>query len=277
MFASASLCYALIIGAPPAVESRFAQVAPVPPEMGKMVRSPDQTRAVVLLQGYHLYSSEEAVTQAVFRDWQKPTALLVKELAKDSDLFSYAYGQNASIDAIVASGGLADGVRQLRRAGYRDIVLVGHSAGALIARQFVEDNPDAGVTKLVQVCPPNGGTKAAALDSFKSQRPFLDSLTIEGRAMCLKERAGKSIPNAVQCVCILSNAAGDSDGLVRCDCQWTPDLQRQGIPVVTIKVAHPTVPRVAKGVAAIAAAVRQDQPRWKPERVLAVKNELFKE
>ncbi len=232
---------------------------------------------MVLLHGYRPYPSEEAVAHADFRDWQRPTALLVKELAKDSDVFSYGYGQNASVDAIVAAGGLADGVRQLRRVGYRDVVLVGHSAGALVARHFVEDNPDAGVTKLIQVCPPNGGTRAATLTLFKSQRPFLDSLTPEGREMCLKERAAKTIPNAVQCVCILSNADGDSDGLVRCDCQWTPDLQRQGIPVVTIKVAHRTVPRVANGVAAIAAAVRQEQPRWKPERVLAMKNELFKE
>ena len=36
--------------------------------------------------------------------------------------------------------------------------LVGYSAGALIARYFVEDSPDYGVTKVIQVCAPNGGS-----------------------------------------------------------------------------------------------------------------------
>ena len=196
MFVSASLCYALIVTAPPAVESRFAQVAPVPPESVKVARNPNQARAVVLIHGYRPYASEAAVAHAEFRDWQKPTAALVKELARDSDVFSYGYGQNAAVGAIVASGGLADAVAQLRKAGYRDIVLVGHSAGALVARQFVEDNPDSGVTKLIQVCPPNGGTQAATIGSFASQRAFLDSLTVEGRQKCLKERAAKTVPGS---------------------------------------------------------------------------------
>ena len=171
---------------------------------------------------------------------------------------------------------MAEGVAQLRRAGYHDIVLVGHSAGALVARQFIEDHADAGVSKVVQVCPPNGGAAAAEIGSLKTQRAFLDSLTPDGRQKSLKERT-KTIPKSVQFVCILSNAGGDTDGLVPCDCQWTADLQDQCVPVVTIKVAHPIVPRVAKGVEAIADVVRKDQPRWKPERVSEVKSELFKE
>ena len=277
MFATVLLRCALLLGATPTVESKFEQVGPVPPAAGKVVRSPNQMRAVVLIHGYRPYKNEEEVAHADFRPWQQPGCLLVKELAKDSDVFSYGYSQNAAVNDIVSSGGLANAVWQLRRAGYRDIVLVGHSAGALIARQFVEDRADTGVTKVVQVCPPNGGTSLAGFELLKAQRAFLDSLTPEGREQCLKARVDKMIPKGIQFVCILSNAGGDNDGLVRCDCQWTADLQRQCVPVVAIKVVHPLVPRVGKGVDAIAAAVRQDQPRWKPERVREVKIELFKE
>jgi triacylglycerol esterase/lipase EstA (alpha/beta hydrolase family) len=275
MFSSTSLCCALILAAPPAVTSKFEQVAPVPPEAETVARSKEQARAVVLIHGYRVYAKADDVSRAGFRDWQLPGSKLVRSLAPTADVFSYGYGQNASIDDIVASGGLADGVRLLRKAGYKEIILVGHSAGALIARQFVEDNPDAGVTKVVQVCPPNGGAKAAEISLFKSQRAFLDSLTPEGRQECLKGRAGKTIPGGVQFVCILSNAAGDSDGLVRCDCQWTADLQMQCVPVVPIKVEHRQAPRNETGIEAITAAVRRDQPRWKPEHVREVKSELF--
>ena len=147
----------------------------------------------------------------------------------------------------------------------------------MIARQFVEDNPTAGVTKVVQACSPNGGTTVAMIDSLLNQRVFLDSLTPEGRKKCLKERAARTIPEGVQFVLILSDIGGKTDGLVRCDCQWTPDLQVQCVPVLPIKVLHPQVPRAVKGIEAIAAAVKEDQPRWKPERVRDVKKELFNE
>jgi len=277
MFASASLYCALILSAPPTVATKFEQVAPVPPKAEEIVRSTERTRAVVLLHGFRPYRSEEAVAMADFRDWQRPNSLLVKTLAKDADVFSFGYSQNVPLDAIVEADGLTQGIARLRKAGYREIVLVGHSAGGLIARQFVEDHPDAGVTKVLQICAPNGGTEAATVETLKSQRPFLDSLTPDTRTKCLKERAGKSIPEKVQFVFILSNIAGETDGLVRCDCQWTPDLQRQGVPVVVIQVVHPMVPRVAKGVEAIATAVRQDQPRWKPERVKEAHKMLFGE
>jgi pimeloyl-ACP methyl ester carboxylesterase len=276
MFASTTLCCALLIAAPPTVETKFDQVAPVPTETGKVIRSKEQGRAVVLLHGYRPYPNEDAVAHADYRDWQKPGSLLVNALAKDTDVFSFAYAQNVGLDVVVASGGLATAVKQLRTAGYREIVLMGHSAGALVARQFVEDNPESGVTKLIQVCPPNGGSEAAGIESFKAQRAFLDCLTPEGRQKCLKERAAKKVPESVQFVCILSNAAVDSDGLVRCDCQWTADLQMQCVPVMPIKVVHNMVPRLPKGVEAMAEAVRLDQPRWKPERVREVKKELFK-
>src|SRR5262249_34835333 len=150
-----------------------------------------------------------------------------------ADVFAYSYGQNACLDDVVKGGGLADAVARLRKLGYKEVVLLGHSAGGLLARQFVEDNPDAGVTKVIQVCVPNGGTPSAKLRVHRTQQVFLDCLTEEGRKACLKARADKRVPPACEFVCVLGNTDGstDTDGVVPCLCQWTADLQQQCIPV----------------------------------------------
>jgi pimeloyl-ACP methyl ester carboxylesterase len=268
------LLSALVVSAPPAVEFKFEQVAPVPRD-GMMSRSKDHVRAVLLVHGYRLYPNEESVHKAEFRDWQRPGSRLVRELAKDADVFSFGYGQTVGVGVVADSPALRDAVAQMRRLGYKEIVLVGHSAGALIVRQFVEDHPDAGVTKVVQACPPNGGAPAAGLESFKNQRAFLDSLTPEVRQQVLKDRADKKVPREVQFVCILGNAAGDSDGLVPCVNQWTPELRKQGVPIVTTKVIHMQVPRTEKGVEAIVQATKTDLPRWNEERVRIMERMIF--
>jgi pimeloyl-ACP methyl ester carboxylesterase len=274
MNANLSLLCALVLSAPPTVECKFAQVAPVPRD-GTMSRSKDQARAVLLVHGYRLYPNEESVHLADFRDWQRPGCLLVRELAKDADVFSFGYGQNVGVGVVADSPGLRDAVAQMRKLGYKEIILVGHSAGSIIVRQFVEDHPDAGVTKVVQTCPPNGGASAAGFDSFKNQRAFLDSLTLEVRQQALKDRADKKIPRDVQFVVVLGNAAGESDGLVPCVNQWTPELRKQGVPIVTTKVVHPQVPRTEKGVAAIVDAAKNDHPRWNEERVRMTERMIF--
>src|SRR5439155_22356850 len=161
-----------------------------------------------------------------FRDWQQPGSPLVKRLRKEADVFSFSYGQDFSIDDIVKTSSLAAEVAGLRKLGYRGIVLIGHSAGGLIARQLVEDNPNLGVTKVIQVCSPNGGTPSAKTILHKNQKPFLDSLTEEGRQLCLKARAGKSLPAAVEFVCVLGYAdeGHATDRVVPDECLCTPDL-----------------------------------------------------
>src|SRR5262249_52446122 len=144
-----AVCAVVLLQAP-RVECRFEQVAPVPAN-GKPARSPGQTRAVVLIHGYLLHLKASGVPHPRFRDWQVPGSLLVRRLAKEADVFSFSYGQDFSVDDIVKTGSLRTEVAGLRRLGYREIVLVGHSAGGLIARQLVEDNPDLGVTKVIQV------------------------------------------------------------------------------------------------------------------------------
>jgi pimeloyl-ACP methyl ester carboxylesterase len=154
-----TVCLLLTTGVVP-VETRFVQVAPA--QDGALARSVGQSRAVVLIQGLslHLIHHQKA-TQADLRPWQRPDSFLVRTLAKDGDVFAFTYAQTAPVTAIADLPALGQNVQLLSQAGYKEIVLVGFSAGGLVARQFVEDNPDSGVTRVVQVCTPNLGSPLA--------------------------------------------------------------------------------------------------------------------
>ena len=284
------------------VETKWAQVAPVPRQAAAFERSPDRQRAVVLVQGFrpHPFSNQN-VPKAVWDSWQKPASTLVETLAKDADVFAFAYGQNVAVDRIAGLDDLADNVRRLKQLGYAEIVLVGYSAGGLVARQFVEDHPDAGVTKVVQVCSPNGGSCWAEARIFvrKSQEEFLDSLTKEGRRQCLAGRAGKTIPGNVEFVCLVgdldagvsvkasldvgegrtlglaASARQQGDGMVSSGCQWTPELQEQGIPAVPLAIGHFRVMRSQDGANLIAQLVREKQPRWTAGQVAEAKSKIL--
>src|SRR5207244_2414497 len=123
-----------------------------------------------------------------------------------ADVFAFAYSQDVPLETVADGPGLRDGVRRLKALGYREIVLVGHSAGGLVARQFVEDYPGAGVTKVVQVCAPNGGSAwaKARMAVRKKQEAFLASLTRKDRRLSLHERAEKRIPADVEFVCVVA-------------------------------------------------------------------------
>ena len=273
-----AVCTALMLQAPAlAVETRFVQVAPAPTD-GKPARSEGQKRAVVLIHGFLMHFRSSSVPQPRFRDWQRPECRVVKRLAKEADVFAFAYGQNASLDEVVKHSGLDAAVAGLRRLGYEEIVLVGHSAGGLIARQFVEDNPDAGVTRVIAVCAPNDGTPAADYKVHKTQQAFLDSLTAKGRKAALKARADRRIPRGVEFVCLLATGDGtsDTDGVVPCRSQWPEDLRKQGIPVVALGLNHREPMRTAGGAEVLARLVREKQPRWEDARVATTVKELFK-
>src|SRR5262245_53228778 len=115
------------------VESKFEQVLPEPPLGKLMARSPDVQRAIVLVHGLHPHPfSSENVTRAQFRDWQSAEARLGRDLVKLGDVYAFAYSQDVAVEEVAVSSRLSDNVAQLRRMGYRDIVLVGHSAGGLV-------------------------------------------------------------------------------------------------------------------------------------------------
>src|SRR5262249_40536477 len=65
----------------------------------------------------------------------------------------------------------------------------------VVARQFVEDHPGEGVTKVIQVCAPNGGSSWARwATARKNQRGVLPPLPKEERQRALPGRQGRRIP-----------------------------------------------------------------------------------
>jgi pimeloyl-ACP methyl ester carboxylesterase len=296
MNAAVSLLVAAAVATPAGPDTRFVQVAPVYREGAAVQRSAAQAHAVVLLHGLRLHPfSSRNITKAEWHSWQRPDSPLVKALAPEADVFAFAYSQDVPLETVADAPGLRDGVRRLRALGYREVILVGHSAGGLVARQFVEDYPGSGVTKVIQVCAPNGGSAwaRARVAVRKQQESFLASLSKKDRRLSLRERAEKRIPLDVEFVCVVARlhvpllsprekgahpgrgllAAGD--GLVSAVCQWTPDLQEQGIPAVVLSAGHSGVVHGQPGVGVIARLVREHMGRWDAAAVAAARPRIL--
>jgi pimeloyl-ACP methyl ester carboxylesterase len=277
MLVSASLLCLCVYTEPAEVQTRFVQVHPARKPQTELKRSPDQKRAVVLIHGLSLTLDDDTAARAGLQLWQYPGSPIIQALAGKADVFAFAYGQSAAVDRIAELPALHDGVRRLKKLGYAEVVLLGHSAGGIIARQFAEDNPGAGVTKVVQVCTPNGGSVWAALPvCAPCQRPFLKSLTPSARAKALKERAGKQIPRLVQCVCVVGTGAGTGDVAVSCRCQWSVDLQNQGIPAVRVASLHFLIMNSRNTARALADAVEHEHPRWGEAEVRRMRQLLYR-
>jgi pimeloyl-ACP methyl ester carboxylesterase len=256
------------------IEAQFTQVARVSAENWWEV--PNKNRAVVLIHGLLVHPfSKTNVGRAHLHSWQRPDCLLVKRLSREADVFAFSYAQTVGADEIARCAELRQQVSKLHRDGYREIVLIGHSAGGIIARQFVEDHPNCGVTKVIQVCAPNGGSDWAKWQTVRSnQIQFLDSLTKPSRRRSLVEREGKTIPDHVEFACVVGTGTVVGDGLVSNRSQYPPDLQRQGIPAFPFNSTHWMVLRSQKGVELVARLVREQLPRWNAEQVEAIHRKL---
>lgn len=228
-------------------------------------------RAVVLVPGLTLHPLRPArATVATRRPWQEPTSALVKALAPEGDVFAFGYAQTASVDDIATGPGLRDAVARLRKAGYKEIVLVGHSAGGVIARLFAEQN--AGATKVVAVAAPFAGAEAAALNVGygKVQAPFVRSLAPDARRVA--PPAAAEVP-LVCVVCRLKLLA--SDGVVAARSQWPDDLQRAGAPAVLAPVNHFDVMDHAPTARIIAELTREKLARWDRAETERARKVLF--
>lgn len=265
----------VLFAATPAIETQFIPVARAASSR-QWWNNPGKTRAVVLIHGLFVHPfSKTNVGHADLHSWQKPDCLLVKRLAQEADVFAFAYAQTVSADEIAECADLENHIRKLRQKGYREIVLLGHSAGGVIARQFVEDHPDSGVTKVIQVCTPNAGSGWAKWQTVRAnQIDFLDSLTKPARRRSLFQRADKEVPKQIEFVCIVGTGSIVGDGLVSNRSQYPPDLQRQGIPAYPFKSSHWMVLRSQKGAELVARLVREPQPRWDEKQVKAVRRQL---
>src|SRR5271165_577958 len=90
MFTSIAVLGTCWLLAAPDLDTQFLQVTPR--LSGEWRRSPDATRAVVLIQGLMVHPLEKnSAVRASLRSWQKPDSLLVKRLAGAADVFAFAY------------------------------------------------------------------------------------------------------------------------------------------------------------------------------------------
>lgn len=275
------ICW-LVGAAPAGVETRLEQLAPLPARIidgdNRPRRRLDMRRAVVLLHGLRPQPvSASAASRAEPSYWEKPQAPIVRALSPDADIYAFHYAQVAAVDDIARLPALADATRLLRGAGYQEVVLIGYSAGGIIARLFVEDTPNAGVTKVIQVCAPNTGSDWTVLKHGvrEVQMPFVRSLTKEERQAAAKARGDKTIPAHIEFACIVAAMNPLNDGIVRRDAQWPTDLQTQGIPAEMLYIPHVGAMYSNRLAARIAELVRTPQPRWSAERILAARPKVL--
>lgn len=290
---------------PAQIDIKFAQVAPVFRATAPFAKSAAQHRAVVLVQGFrpHPFSTDH-VAEAQWYGWQRSGSVLVKALAKEADVFALAYSQNDALERIADSPGLHDGLRRVKNLGYEEIVLIGHSAGGLLARHLVEDHPELGITEVIQVCSPNGGATwaNARFGVREEQETFLGSLTKKHRQSWLAGRADKRIPPNVEFVCVVglvklpekvsvSAPFGEEgsvrisvrldglrgDGVVSASSQWPQCLRHQGIPVLRLHTTHFTVMHSDSVARRLAELVRDRQPRWNPPEVFEAERSILGE
>lgn len=260
----------IITQAPPA-HTQFTELVPFVPLGQPFVRSPDKSRAVIIIQGFTLHLTKASDLSLKWHSYQQPDSPLVKVLGQAADVFALAYAQTLPVSAYADLPAIRQDIQAVRALGYREIVLVGFSAGGLIARQFVEDFPEAGVSKVIQVDSPNLGTEWAA----GSREVFRHSLTWKARQEFLLQRRGKSIPASVEFVCVVGTGLLEGDGIVSIRSQWPEDLQEQGIPARTLPTTHLWAARSQAGVKLIAELVQEKLPRWEAVTVSAMRRKLW--
>ncbi|HSQ57668.1 MAG TPA: alpha/beta fold hydrolase [Gemmata sp.] len=232
-------------------------------------------RAVLLIPGLKIHPLRPMMaTRPFLRDWQQPTSELVRELAKDFDVFAFGYAQTVPLDAVAEAPSLRSIVAEIRKAGYTEIVLIGHSAGGVIARLFVENYPDAGVTKVITVAAPHAGSDLANLKVGypRAQAPFVQSLTKNARS----ESGSRPIPAALEMACVVCKLKRfDGDGLVSIASQWPEECRKIGIPVVLQEVNHWEAMLSAASAKTIGELAREKLTRWNAEQVDKARKILF--
>jgi hypothetical protein len=252
------------------------QVSPdmkVSPGCSNIQKSKD--RAVLLIPGLKLHPLRPSlVARPELHSWQEPNSDLVRTLSKDFDVFSFGYAQITTLDAVAQSPGLRDVVANIQKAGYKEIVLVGHSAGGVIARLFVESYPDSGVTKVITVAAPHTGSELANLKSGypRIQAAFVQSLTRDARMVAPPRKIDDKIEMACV-VCKLKRVEGD--GLVNLNSQWPEECRKLGIPAALVPGSHFEAMVGAAGVKTIGELAREKLIRWSPEDVDKARKVLF--
>jgi pimeloyl-ACP methyl ester carboxylesterase len=268
---------------PPGAVARILlqQAFPGPWSAKKLQRSEDCELAVVLVHGLDLHHDSSPAKEARPQKWQGSTSTLVKALSRYGDVFSISYPQTSAVEEIADFPELHSALARIKGFGYTQLVLMGHSAGGLIVRHFVEDRPDTGITRVVQVATPNAGAHLAdwgvKLGQFgRDQEPFVKSLGPAHRAAVLKNRHGRLVPAGIDFVTVVCVTAegGKGDGVVSRQSQWPLDLQEQRIPCVRVHTNHHEVMLNDDSVKVLCALAAEPQPRWSAARVRDMRREL---
>ena len=236
-------------------------------------------KAAILIHGMRLYPFRPHRAMIPQRhEFQEPDADLPRSLAATFDVFSFAYAQTLPVDGYAHAPGLRIAVERLRKIGYAEIVLIGHSCGGVISRQFVETYPDAGITKVIQVASPNLGSDLAIVKTgyHKIQSPIVESC-IPAVRKAMVQQTRKLIPPKVEFATVVCKIPGfDGDVLVWTDAAWPDDLQRQGIPVALVGNDHFTAMEAPPSVKVILELAREKLTRWSPEDVEKARNVIFR-
>lgn len=235
-------------------------------------------RAVLLIPGLKIHPLRPGrCARPEQHGWQVATSDLVRTLAPDFDVFAFGYAQTAPLEAVVNAPGLRDTVGHLKKAGYHEIVLVGHSAGGVIARLFAAAYPDAGVTKVITVASPHTGAEAANLQIGypRAQAPFIQSLAPSVRAAAKVAIIPKP-DDAVQMACVICKLRRlDSDGLVQLASQWPEDCRAYGVPAVVVAISHWDAMLSPASAKVIGELAREKLTRWTGEEVEKAQRVLF--
>lgn len=243
------------------------QVAPDARHGGLANITRTKDRAVLLIPGLKVHPFRPSLAaKPDLHAWQEPNSELVKTLAKDSDVFSFGYAQITQLDAVAQSPALLDCVIMLRKGGYKEIALVGHSAGGVIARLFAEAYPDSGVTKVVCVAAPHAGSDLANIKAgyHRIQATFIQSLSPEARL----EAPPGVLDERLEMACVVMKVKRiEGDGLVAITSQWPEECRRQGVPAVVVPGSHFEAMISPAPIKAIADVVREKLTRWSPEEV----------
>jgi pimeloyl-ACP methyl ester carboxylesterase len=237
-----------------------------------------KARAIVLVHGLSAHPfNESKANEALAPSWQSSESTICTMLAEHGSVFAFSYSQNRKVQDLAST--LLPHVEKLKTDGFSEIVLVGFSAGGILVRTFVEDHPKAGVTKVVQVCPPNGGSGLGKLERAVrgDQEIFVRSLRTEEREACVRERAEKGlrIPDGVEFVVVVGSVAGSGDGVLSRSSQWPQELRDQGIPAVKVETAHGLAMRTEACSKTLCRLIVTPQPRWTQEGVQAARKEIL--
>ena len=255
------------------------QVAPDNPTPPWIVTRKE--RAVMLVHGLRIHPLRpNLAAHALKYEWQEPKSELVKALGRESDVFAFGYAQTVPLDEVPHCAGFRQAVADLRAAGYREIILIGHSAGGVICRLFVENYPDAGVSKVLEVSAPNTGSEIAETlrgGFTRIQAPFIQSIAPPARIEATR-LSRKLLSPKVEMACIVCKVKRiEGDGMVPLASQWPDDLQQQGIPAVLLAMNHFETMSSSTGAKVLTGLVRDKITRWSPEQIDQARKVLFRD